>query len=175
MAISDSDQGESPPSDEPSASGRNPDGTFAKGNVAALRHGLRSQQVRSGALPEQASERARLMEKRAAILTDLGGDTEVSQLQQDLIDRYLELDLVASWLGGNLIAQGPLTAKGRTRAALSAYVIVVDRVHRVASGLGLARRSKPVSLDDYLGRTYRREIDHDTPVTPRADRSPESS
>ena len=58
MSVSRSDRGESPPFGEPAASGRNADGTFAKGNVAALRHGLRSRQVRSGDLPEQASERA---------------------------------------------------------------------------------------------------------------------
>ena len=71
-----------------------------------------------------------------------------------LIDRYPELDTVASWLGGNLVAEGPLAAKGRTRAALSAYVTVVDRVHRVSSALGLARRQKAVTLGQYLADTY---------------------
>ena len=75
----------------------------------------------------------------------------LSQLQRDLVDRYLELDTVATWLGGNLIAEGPLTAKGRTRAALSAYVKVVDRVHRLSTALGLERHQRRVpSLSEVL-------------------------
>ena len=52
------------------------------------------------------------------------------------------------------MADGPLTAKGRTRTALSAYVTVVDRVQRVSAALGLARRQKAVSLDQYLTDAY---------------------
>ena len=71
-----------------------------------------------------------------------------------MVDRYVELDTVPSRLGGNLVAEGPLTAKGRTRAALSAYLAAVDRVHRLATALGLARRKKTVSLTQYLTDTY---------------------
>ena len=154
MTLSESNRGESPPFEEHPASGRNPDGTFAPGNVAALTHGAHSRQVREAERPEQAPTRAQLATKRAAILEDLGGEAKVSQLQRDLVDRYLELDTVASWLGGNLIAVGPLTAKGRTRAALSAYVTTVDRVHRLAAALGLGRRAKQVALPDYLAQAY---------------------
>ena len=142
------------PSAELSASGRNPDGTFARSNVAALKHGGRSAQVRAAQLPEQAGLQPVLARKREAIISDLGGDTTLSQLQQDLVERYLELDTVASWLGGNLMADGPLTAKGRSRAALSTYLTVVDRLHRVSAALGLTRRKKQVSLDQYLTNTY---------------------
>lgn len=106
------------------------------------------------ALVEQAVVRGVVAKKRAAILTDLGGEAQCSQLQLDLVDRYLELDTVAAWLGGHLVAGGPLTAKGRTRAALSAYVSAVDRAQRVATALGLARRQKRVALDQYLRDTY---------------------
>ena len=105
-------------------------------------------------LTEQASVRQGLADKRAAILSDLGGEAALSRLQLDLVDRYVELDTVASRLGGNLVAEGPLTAKGRTRAALSAYLAAVDRVHRLATALGLARRQKTVSLTQYLTDTY---------------------
>lgn len=95
-----------------------------------------------------------LAKKREAIVSDLGGESALSQLQLDLVERYLELDTVASWLGGNLMADGPLTAKGRSRAALSAYLTVVDRLHRVSAALGLTRRKRPVTLDKYLTDTY---------------------
>ena len=123
-------------------------------NTASLTHGGRSRQVQGAHLPEQSEQRRQLTDKRAAILADLGGVDALSQLQRDLVDRYLELDTIASWLGGHLLAEGALTAKGRARAALSAYVTVVDRVHRVSTALGLARRQKSVSLDQYLTDTY---------------------
>ena len=143
-----------PPSDETMASGRGPDGRFRGGNIAALKHGGRSTQVRAASLSEQSVVRAQLADKRDTIVGDLGGDAQLSQLQRDLIDRYLELDVVAQWLGGNLVADGPLTAKGRARAALSAYVTIVDRVHRVSSALGLGRKQRQVSLSGYLATTY---------------------
>ncbi len=134
--------------------GRNPDGTFAEGNVAALTHGGRSRQVRDAQLADQAETRQMLGGKRSAIIEALGGGARLSPLQLDLVDRYLELDTVASWLGGNLLADGPLTAKGRSRAALSAYLGVVDRVQRMATTLGLNRQPKQVSLDEYLAKTF---------------------
>ena len=154
MPVSGSDGSESSPFGEPPASGRNPDGTFTRSNTAALKHGGRSTQVRAAQLPEQAGRRPVLAKKREAIVSDLGGESALSQLQLDLVERYLELDTVASWLGGNLMADGPLTAKGRSRAALSAYLTVVDRLHRVSAALGLTRRKRPVTLDKYLTDTY---------------------
>ena len=154
MTISGPEDFRSPPSGEPPASGRNRDGTFAVANTFSLTHGGRSAQIRAAQLPEQAGLRAELAAKRASLLTDLGGEDTLSQLQIDLVARYLELDVVATWLGGNLLAEGPLTAKGRSRAALSAYLTVLDRVQRVSSALGLARRPRAVSLNQYLTDTY---------------------
>ena len=135
----------------PPPGGRNPDGTFASRNATALTHGGRSEQVRAAQRPGQTEAPERLAERRAAIMADLGGEQQLSQLQRDLIERYIELDTVASWLGGHLVAEGPLTAKGRTRAALSAYVTVVDRIQRVGAALGVARRPKTVpDLTAYL-------------------------
>ena len=154
VAVTARGRGDRAPSEPSPSSGRGANGRFGPGNRTALTHGGRSSQVAGAWLPEQAAVRSALAEKRAAILADLGGDTQCSQLQLDLVDRYLELDTVASWLGGHLVAAGPLTAKGRARAALSAYLSVVDRAQRVAATLGLARRQKQVSLNQYLSDTY---------------------
>ena len=62
---------------------------------------------------------------------------------------------MATRLGEHLVAEGPLTAKGRTRAALSAYVSVADRLLRLAMALGLRRRPKHVALEDYINDAYR--------------------
>ncbi len=123
--------------------GRKADGTFAQGNLVALRHGARSEQVKVAALPEQAEMRAALAARRHEIEADLGGT--VSRLSSDMVGRYIELSVVADYLGGRLIADGPLTTKGRQRASLTAYLAVVDRLHRVATALGLERRQKPVN------------------------------
>ena len=107
-----------------------------------------------------------LAAKRAAILADLGGDAKVSRLQRDLVEHYLVLDSVATRLGEHLVDEGPLTAKGRTRAALSAFVSVADRLLRLATALGLRRRTKKVILADYLNEAYR-----DRDVTSSTDES----
>ena len=128
------------------APGRHANGRFAPANVAAMVHGGRSRQVRTAALPTQADVRATLAAKRAAIASDLGGEGNLTQLQRDLIDRYVEVDTVADYLAGTLVATGALTPRGRSRAALTAYLQVLDRQHRLASALGLRRQAKDLDL-----------------------------
>lgn len=132
------------PFPEPPTSGRTRRGTFASGNSSALRHGLYSRQVREALLPEQAEARAALAEQRRAIEDDLGGADGLSQVTRDLIGRYCELRLIADFLAHQLATVGPLTGKGRTRAATTAYLAVVDRQNRLALTLGLERKAKRV-------------------------------
>ena len=153
MPVHKSPRGDSPPLGETPSSGRNPNGTFSAGNRAALKHGGRSAQVAAARLTEQSSVRQALADKRAAILVDVGAENGLSQLQRDLIDRYVELDTIATWLGGRLVAEGALTTTGRTRTALTAYLHVLDRVHRVGTALGLERRQKKAANALELLRT----------------------
>ena len=133
-----------PPSPEPPTPGRTSRGTFAPGNAHALRHGLYSRQMREALLPEQAEARAALAEQRKAIEDDLGGADALSALTRDLVGRYVELRLVCEFLAHQLATVGPLTGKGRQRAALTAYLAVVDRLNRLAVSLGLERKAKRV-------------------------------
>jgi hypothetical protein len=127
------------PSEERPDVGRDESGRFRRGNTAALTHGLRSKQVQHGLLlPPGAALPA---ERAAAVLADLG---DVSTITRGLVHRYAHLELVAEWLEGNLLAQGALTTKGHRRAAVDAYLGVVDRLARLGSTLGLERRTKPV-------------------------------
>jgi hypothetical protein len=129
------------PSAEVPARGRNR-GQFVKGEPGpGLRHGGRSILVRLALVD---ARRAALGEHRAAILTDLGGYENVGTLKADLVERYLETSLIAEWLGGNLLVDGVLTAKGKTRAAATLYLQVLDRLHRLTTLLGLERRARPV-------------------------------
>ena len=138
------------PSAETGEDGRDPHGRFALGNGAAVTHGGRSVQVRLALLAEA---RAALTDRRNGIIGDLGGPSELGTIRRDLVERYLETSLLAEWLGGNLIAEGALTSKGRTRAAATLYLQVVDRVYRLASTLGLERRARNAqTIDAYVSR-----------------------
>jgi hypothetical protein len=120
-------------------------GWFRKGEPGpALRHGGRSRLVAAGAMPEQAEARAALAERVAAIVADLGGPDVLSTLGAGQVDRHARLELVDTYLWANLERLGPLTGKGRTRAALTAWLAVVDRLQKSATTLGLERKSKHV-------------------------------
>jgi hypothetical protein len=107
------------PSPQPAARephpGHQPDGRFARGHTLTLKHGAFSKQVRA-LLPEQAEILATLAEQRQAIDSDLGGPDAVGALSRDLVSRYLELSVIADYLGRQLVTTGPLTVKGAQRA-----------------------------------------------------------
>jgi hypothetical protein len=126
---------------------RNPDGTFAKGNMVRLTTGERT--PRLFALPDIAAAH---QERVDAITTDLGGPTELSTTQAALVCELARLQLITASLGADVIGKGPLTAKGNRRAALSAYLNVLDRQQKLSDLLGLRRVPKsPISnLDAYL-------------------------
>ena len=122
---------------------RDPRGRFVNGNRAAFQHGARSKAVLSG-LTEGAEASQALSVHRREIEADLGDGT--SRVKRDLVARYVECCAMANFLGQDVAARGVLTARGRSRAALSAYLQVLDRQHRLGASIGLERREKPVSL-----------------------------
>jgi hypothetical protein len=122
---------------------------FQPGNAANLRHGLRSR-LWEGALPEQAEAAEALREREAAILADLGGSGEVSTVAAGVVRRHCRLELVDDHLWRNLQRFGPLTGKGKTRAALTAWLRVQDRLHRSATTLGLQRRARRMSFAEQV-------------------------
>jgi hypothetical protein len=107
-----------------------------------LTHGGRSIGVK---LALMDVKRAALAERRAGILADLGGAENVSTIKSDLVERYLELQVVGDWLGGNLLAEGVMTTKGKTRAATTLFLSVVDRLERLGKTIGLERRERDLS------------------------------
>jgi len=134
------------PNGEPPPSGhadRDPRGRFVSGNLAAFQHGARSKAVLSG-LTEGAEASRALIAHRREIEADLGDGT--SRVKRDLVARYVECCAMANFLGHDVAARGVLTARGRSRAALNAYLSVLDRQHRLGTSIGLERHEKPVSL-----------------------------
>ena len=135
-----------PPSAQRGANGR-----FVAGNTARLVHGARSRKVMLAGLPEQAQIRALLAEREAAIVADLGGAGNLSTIKREVITRFLQTSVVADFLGSNIVKHGVLTTKGKTRAAVTTYLQVVDRLTRLALTLGLERQAKRVpSIEEFL-------------------------
>ena len=58
--------------------------------------------------------------------------------------RHARLELIENSLWSNLLTRGALTAKGRTRAAASLWLQVVDRLAKSAAQLGLERQTRHV-------------------------------
>jgi hypothetical protein len=117
---------------------------FQPGNTAAWKDGSRSKRALSLELPEQAEAKAALGDRVETIARDLGGRESLSQVAVGMVERHAKLELVADYLFSNIQRLGPLTGKGHTRAALTNWLAVVDRLQRSAVTLGLERRSKPV-------------------------------
>lgn len=124
--------------------GRGPDGRVLPGNTIALKTGERSTRLWSE--PEVAAwHRERVAELRA----DVGAD--VSQVKGALLESFARVELIEASLGENVFTHGPLTGKGRTRAALTALLGVVAQKTRLAQLIGLDRGVRQVpSVADYL-------------------------
>jgi hypothetical protein len=86
---------------------------------------------------------------RAAIVSqvcaDLGADAEsLPATQARLVGAFSEVTVLRESIFIRMAGQ-PSTNKGRSRALLGAYVSLVDRELRLATTLGLERRSKAVT------------------------------
>jgi hypothetical protein len=133
--------------------GRADGGRFAAGNTISLKHGGRSRRVALAQLPGQDALRASLRGMADGIAIDLGGVDELSTLKRELIKCFTETSAIRSYLGENILREGVLTTKGRTRAAVGTYLSVVDRLSRLAQAIGLARVPKQVQdLDAFLAQ-----------------------
>lgn len=122
--------------------GRDPEtGQFLPGNTAAMRHGAHSER-HIERLKAEAAET--LAEHRAEIVADLGGEEALSRIQRDVLDRYLTATCLLAWMESELVAKGPLTAKGTRRALHTAYATQLDKVVKLSGMLGLQRRAKPL-------------------------------
>jgi hypothetical protein len=110
-----------------------------------LAHGLRAR-----TLVEQPELAAAHAEIAHAIGAELGAD--LSTLKAAAVREAARLVLIVDSLGADLMGNGVLTAKGRNRAALSAYVLTLDRLHKLMTVLGLERRSRslPTTVDGVL-------------------------
>ena len=127
-------------------------GQFKKGEPGpALKHGLYSRQAQLGLLPGQEEARALLASRRQRLHDDQGGSDAISQTLDDTIDRYQRLWMLASTAEARIEKEGMFTGKGRTRASVTLYLSLIDRLTKLAQQIGFERKSKPVaSLEAFL-------------------------
>ena len=125
------------------------DGTTRPGFPGpALRDGRRSELVRAGIRADGADMRAVLNERTSAIVADRGGD--VGEVMTQTIRRFVETTAISEHLLDNILAFGPLTGKGRQRAAVTAYLACVDRLTRLATIIGVERKPRVVSFAEQI-------------------------
>jgi hypothetical protein len=112
-------------------------GQFQRGNTASLKHGRYRSLDRPEALTAIAG-------KREEMVRHLGGDPSV--LQADLVTDYARVDVLIESVARNIEVGGIFTPKGRTRAAVSLLLSLLDRRQRLATTLGIARHVKRIDL-----------------------------
>jgi hypothetical protein len=150
--------------------GRDAQGRFAVGHPGPrLRSGTRSRLIRQGQWPDR-DVRDVLRERQDAILTDLGGADETSTVKRTLVSRFVEASALAEWLGDNILSNGVMTTKGRTRAAVSTYLHVLDRLVTLSKAIGVDRRPKRAAslLEALHAEAARREAEREQTDEPDA-------
>lgn len=131
-------------------------GVFLPRNEASLRHGLRRYQAR-GALPQDVEDYIR--DFRAELISDQGGEEDLSAIRRGLIDKLVDLEVGVRLLMAEVVVRGIDSRPGKTawRQALR----TIDSWHRVAGTLGIERRERQVRLAEYLqGREREADGDH---------------
>lgn len=127
---------------------------FLPGHTVTLKTGEYSPRVVRALLPGQEAQLAKLDGRRAQLIADQGGEAECSQIRLDLVDSYNATVTFLEWSRQNILERGPFTSKGRTRAAVSLYLSMLDRQVKLAAMLGLDRRMHGVidSPHEYLAK-----------------------
>ena len=82
-------------------------------------------------------------ELMAGIVSDLGGESELSTLERSYVRKIADLEITIRLATADIARAGLLTPGGRVRDTYSALLAGIDRFDRLAMRLGLKRRTKP--------------------------------
>lgn len=110
-------------------------GRFTAGNTAALVHGARSKQTAALQAPARAT-------MRDQVLVDLGVDANaLPATLSALVDRFCEsVQLTEAYFAALEHAGGPISTRGRQRAAVRGYLAALEVQVKLATMIGLERR-----------------------------------
>lgn len=87
-------------------------------------------------------EQTRITEIAVAILEDLGGAGEVSEVLARLVDDFSFAVVLRDLLAAHLSAVGPLTKRNQQRAASGAWERASVRAERLAARIGTERLAR---------------------------------
>ena len=113
-------------------------GAAQPGNQIALRTGTFAQ------IPP-AHLRASADEMLAGVITDLGGESELTTLQRAYAHKLRDCEVIARGLAADLASRGLMTAGGKPRASIDRFLAVLRTWDVLAQRLGLERRERDVS------------------------------
>ena len=91
----------------------------------------------------RTERREAILQHRAAVVADLGGPG-LSTITTDLVERYTAVKAIGDILANDLVTNGAVSGKGRTRAATTVFLQVLTQQCRLAAVLGLGRKARRV-------------------------------
>lgn len=119
-------------------------GSFLPANQAARTDGTRAQH-------HPLELRAAVAEFLAGVVTDRGGESELSTLERAYVQKLGELDVTIRLLVEDIAANGLLTQGGRVRGSYDKLLAGLTVFDRYAQRVGLDRRAKRVeSISDIV-------------------------
>lgn len=123
-------------------------------NRGAEQHGAVTLERRGTDVVLTPELRSALEEFRAGVLSDLGGDDNLTMLERGLVDRICEIQAICCHLAADVARRGVLTPRGRQRSSVGTLYAGIDRYQRLSAQLGLKRRAKEITdtIQDYLKR-----------------------
>lgn len=123
----------------PSSPGGTGGGRFAAGNDERLTTGLQSTHLARAHAPLRQETVAEILRDRGYADSDIPPKA-YRLLVENLAGSALILEHIETFLTDS---GGPISGKGRTKRALTAYLQVLDRVMRLAAAVGVDRISRP--------------------------------
>ena len=117
-----------------------PDGRFVAGNQAARQTGLYARQ-------QPADVRTAADDLMRGIVSDLGGESELSTLQASYVRKVADIEITIRLLTSDIARHGLLTPGGGVRPVYDKLLAGLDRFDRFAQRLGLERKAKPIAAD----------------------------
>jgi ribosomal protein L40E len=112
--------------------------SFTAGNQAARTHGLRAVQPP----PDLRMSADELIE---GIVSDLGGESELSTLKKSYVRKIADVEITLRLLTSHIARTGLITPGGRVRDSFDKLMTGLATFDRLAQRLGLERRSRRVS------------------------------
>src|SRR5262249_10134053 len=108
---------------------------FQPGNQAAVQTGIYS-------VRKRAEVQARVAAFTGGIVSDLGGESELSTIERAYIDKLGDVEVTLRLLADDIASRGLLTPVGGVRRAYEQFLRGIDRWDRLAQRLGMKRRAK---------------------------------